>query len=507
MRNKLITLLLCILFVQPLFAQTTTVNISIANTSASSCSLWIHDLSLMRNYLKKGNADIPLSNKKPSVYTIHITKPQFISISCGSSPAEDAAYISYDLFVSPGDNISFKADFKKPDYGIVVTGKGSNNNQPLVQKLKGVDYQQFYGDTLPYRALAGIKKEAVTEKRVLAGYIKKYKPSAAFIKSRLYDQEYFTATTYFDFKEGNKYQIRGPYERNFKQWQQVNDSLFRRIKLNNADALVSEKYIRLVDIFLLREKERLWKESYANPDAFYKEWYNTNKEDGKKLFDDDISNLLQEKIINKYFSGKVAEHLFAVFFDDAFSESDPRNIVQIFARFKKNFPGSRYIAWFGPSVDTIIKKQHNSLNADMIFAKDNGTTLKSFDEVLAMVKGKTVLLDMWGTWCGPCRSETDKNGAAIKAHFKNKGLDYLYVANRDLKNEKAWKELIAYLDMNGTHILASNELSNDIMKKVNGTGYPTYVIIIKDGSYELSKAGYPMDREILIKQLEEALAK
>jgi hypothetical protein len=33
----------------------------------------------------------------------------------------------------------------------------------------------------------------------------------------------------------------------------------------------------------------------------------------------------------------------------------------------------------------------------------------------------------------------------------------------------------------------------------------TYVIIKKDGTWELSKAGYPMKREVLIRQLESAL--
>jgi len=40
------------------------------------------------------------------------------------------------------------------------------------------------------------------------------------------------------------------------------------------------------------------------------------------------------------------------------------------------------------------------------------------------------------------------------------------------------------------------------MKRVKGDGFPTYVIIKKDGTFELLQAGYPMKREILIKQLE-----
>ena len=122
-----------------------------------------------------------------------------------------------------------------------------------------------------------------------------------------------------------------------------------------------------------------------------------------------------------------------------------------------------------------------------------------------MFKGRTVLLDMWGTWCVPCRKEIIENSQPIKSYFAGRGLDYLYIANYDQGNERNWKDLLAYFHLEGTHILANRNLTEDIMKKVAGSGYPTYIIIKKDGSYELSKAGYPMDRQKLIQQLETAL--
>ncbi|PZP50948.1 MAG: hypothetical protein DI598_04350 [Pseudopedobacter saltans] len=61
--------------------------------------------------------------------------------------------------------------------------------------------------------------------------------------------------------------------------------------------------------------------------------------------------------------------------------------------------------------------------------------------------------------------------------------------------------------MTGTNILANNILTKDIMEKVKGGGYPTYIIIKKDGTFELSKAGYPMETKKLYKQIEDALNK
>src|SRR6202000_2151416 len=103
------------------------------------------------------------------------------------------------------------------------------------------------------------------------------------------------------------------------------------------------------------------------------------------------------------------------------------------------------------------------------------------------------------------RTELQNNNAALRNYFAGKGLDFVYVANYDQQIPDKWKKLIGYFNLEGMQFLASKDLTNDILKKVNGTGFPTYVIIHKNGTYEISKAGYPMNRDTLIKQIEAAL--
>lgn len=505
---KALQLLFVALFCLAIFAnaQKATVHINVANTTAAGIYVYIPDYSLKYNYLKNHNPKLLFDKSNSTLLDISLEKPASVTLLINSDDSNQRKFFAYNLFLSPGDDITFKADFKSKDYGIVVTGKGSANNEPLLANLNEGSLQQFYGDTLPNRVIAAVNKQYIARKDTLNKYFSLYKPTADFIKVAKINLDYFSAIQYFNFKENNKFSVQDAYYRNFNKWQTIQDSLFSTIKLSNDAALVSKDYQGFLYYFLLRKKEELWHKSTTDSVNFYKEWYGTNVSEGKKLFEDDNQNILREKIINKYFTGKTAEYLYAILFDSAIEESNPKNLATIFARFKQNYPNSKYIAPFNAAIDTIIEKQKQVLNNEMIFVADNGTKLNTLSDLLALTKGKTVLLDMWGTWCGPCRMEIEKNSAAIKEHFAGKGLSYYYVANYDMSHEKQWKDLIAYFDLKGTHILANDSLSNDIMTKVKGEGYPTYVIIKKDGTWELSKAGYPMNRDVLIKQLEEALA-
>lgn len=59
----------------------------------------------------------------------------------------------------------------------------------------------------------------------------------------------------------------------------------------------------------------------------------------------------------------------------------------------------------------------------------------SLRDVLNMYKGKSLYIDMWASWCGPCREDISKS-AAVKEYLKSAGVEYLYFSvDRD---EAAW---------------------------------------------------------------------
>lgn len=97
-----------------------------------------------------------------------------------------------------------------------------------------------------------------------------------------------------------------------------------------------------------------------------------------------------------------------------------------------------------------------------------------------------------------------KNSTKLEARFKGKNVNFIYIANQDIGREQEWKKAIDYFQIEGMQILANPKLTKDIMDKVKSSGYPTYFIIKKDGSYKKTATQLPVNIQSLTKEIETA---
>lgn len=76
------------------------------------------------------------------------------------------------------------------------------------------------------------------------------------------------------------------------------------------------------------------------------------------------------------------------------------------------------------------------------------TTLDGKATSLADMKGKVVILNLWATWCGPCRREIP-DFIKIQEDYKGRGVEVLGVTSEDERNTEALvKEFVKEFKIN-----------------------------------------------------------
>lgn len=90
-------------------------------------------------------------------------------------------------------------------------------------------------------------------------------------------------------------------------------------------------------------------------------------------------------------------------------------------------------------------------------------------------KGKYVYIDMWASWCNPCRKEIP-HLQKLEKELQNK--DVAFVSISIDKDEKAWKDKLAYHNMHGNQFIDNDNL---LGQALNVKGIPFFVIYDKEG--------------------------
>lgn len=205
------------------------------------------------------------------------------------------------------------------------------------------------------------------------------------------------------------------------------------------------------------------------------------------------------------FKGKVREYLMASFLlDEMLQKKYQMVLVDLFDDFKRQYPKSNYTQYLNPMVNEIIKydvESKKNFAADQKFVA-NYNQVNTLDELMAKFKGKTVFVDIWATWCGPCKAEFEF-GEGLEKFLKAKGAEMLYISMDKDAVDQQWKDMIKYYQLSGNHIRTNAALQQDLITKLwDGKGYaiPRY-LILKDGKLVVPNALRPSDKDKLYEQI------
>ena len=103
-------------------------------------------------------------------------------------------------------------------------------------------------------------------------------------------------------------------------------------------------------------------------------------------------------------------------------------------------------------------------------------------KILEPYKGRIVYMDIWGTWCGPCKEKL-KESHRVKKRLKDYDIVYLYLANRS--PDDSWKNVIKEYNLTGSNCVHYNlpdRQQRAIEDFLKVDSFPTYKLIDKQGT-------------------------
>lgn len=110
---------------------------------------------------------------------------------------------------------------------------------------------------------------------------------------------------------------------------------------------------------------------------------------------------------------------------------------------------------------------------------------------LESLKGKYVYIDVWATWCGPCRGELPFMTKLEEAYA---GKDIYFVSLSCDQNKQAWENRIKKGDMKGIQLHMGNK--DEFMKKYIINGIPRFILLDREGKIIKADAPRPSSPEI-----------
>lgn len=111
------------------------------------------------------------------------------------------------------------------------------------------------------------------------------------------------------------------------------------------------------------------------------------------------------------------------------------------------------------------------------------------------LKGKYVYVDVWATWCGPCRAEIPfLKKTEEKYHGKN--IEFVSISVDTKKDYEKWKTFVKEKELGGVQLFADNNFNSDFIKAYSINSIPRFILIDPTGKIVHANAERPSSEKL-----------
>jgi len=278
-----------------------------------------------------------------------------------------------------------------------------------------------------------------------------------------------------------------------------------------------------------REFEDLWKGAFeqllfSNTEILKSQWFNfyaesyisfqeyVNRNFTKEKFEA-LSKAVRSKSnrvnnAKKYLPARYCEDYLANYlFEESLQKKYEKELIGLYNDFKTDYPESEYNSYISPLIDEIIEF-HETANSDFgenIKFVENYQKLNTLNEVASTLPKAKIYVDVWASWCGPCKTEF-AHKKELDSLLQKNNIEMLYLSIDRDRDTTQWKNMIKFYNLEGFHIRANEELSSELRKLFDKNGslsIPWYILIDNNGKILKKFASRPSQIEKLAIELNE----
>jgi thiol-disulfide isomerase/thioredoxin len=198
--------------------------------------------------------------------------------------------------------------------------------------------------------------------------------------------------------------------------------------------------------------------------------------------------------VTKVLQGKTRDHVLTNLIGLYAQKQTPESqapLTRLFAAAKEKVRDSIYVAYLNEAelkLRVLDKPLPDSiLNSTYLLDYASGKKL-SLKDVLALYQGKPVYIDLWASWCIPCREDIAKSAAA-KQYLTEKNVQYLYFSTD--KDVAAWKKAALQDSITTRQYAFVSNTTASLFTFLNHEFIPRYLLLDKSHKVKATYAPRP----------------
>jgi thiol-disulfide isomerase/thioredoxin len=382
---------------------------------------------------------------------------------------------STSMYLRPGDRLTIRLDNDKFDESISYSGQGSEYNNYLARKYL---VEELYEETLETSniyllpldsflyAANGLKTRLNSH---LADFFEEKEIAPTFREKELAANDIKVAMMMENYPLYHGYYSDNPDYN-------VEDSFFdfrENINMDNANNLSIREFRMYLDSYV----DRLLTEIVEKDSTLENKW-----EDLYLMVYDQLQN-------DSKASGGIKEYLLSKQLNDYMSYFGTDGIEEYLESYKESVQNEHYRAILDKTFEKWAVLSKGQPAPDFKYTSINGE-----DIALSDLRDKVVYIDVWATWCGPCKREFPHAKKLKKKYEDNENVAFLYISVDEDKG--AWEKFLSNdPEFKGIHLHTGTGRDSDIEVKYLINGIPRYILVDQEGRIVRASAPRPSSGE------------